>query len=98
MTKEDNKIEMQGTVTKALPNATFKVQVTDTHEVLAQASGKMRMNSIKIMVGDTVTVEISPYDLDRGRIIFRGEKKIKKDTKKDESKKDTTDSDGSEDS
>lgn len=94
MAKEDNKVVMEGIVVKALPNAMFKVQITEQYEVTAQASGKMRMNSIKIMVGDPVTVEVSPYDLTRGRITFRGQKK-KKDNKKDES---TTDQEESESS
>lgn len=93
MTKED-KIEMEGTIVQALPNAMFKVKVAESHEVLAQVSGKMRMNFIKIMPGDTVTVEISAYDLNRGRITFRGTKK--KDKKKDESNKSKEKSDGSE--
>ena len=56
---------------KTLPNATFRVQLENGHEVLAHVSGKMRMHFIKILPGDTVTVELSPYDLSRGRIVYR---------------------------
>jgi translation initiation factor IF-1 len=62
---------MDGTVLETLPNATFQVQLEKGHLVLAHISGKMRMNYIKILPGDKVTVELSPYDLTRGRIIYR---------------------------
>lgn len=65
-------IAVEGTVVEALPNAMFKVKLDNGHEVLAHASGKLRMNFIKILPGDKVTVELSPYDLSRGRIIWRG--------------------------
>jgi translation initiation factor IF-1 len=70
MAKEE-KIQMEGEVTDALPNAMFKVKLENDHEVLAQISGKMRMHYIRILPGDRVTVEISPYDLTRGRIVYR---------------------------
>jgi len=65
-------IEVKGTVVEALPNAMFTVRLENGHEVLAHVSGKLRMNFIRILPGDKVTVELSPYDLTRGRIIWRG--------------------------
>ncbi|MFB0516791.1 MAG: translation initiation factor IF-1 [Candidatus Neomarinimicrobiota bacterium] len=70
MVKEKG-IQVDGTIVKTLPNATFRVRLENGHEVLAHVSGKMRMHFIKILPGDTVTVELSPYDLTRGRIIYR---------------------------
>lgn len=70
MSKEDV-IEVQGTVSEALPNAMFMVELENGHKVLAHVSGKIRMNFIRILPGDRVTVELSPYDLSRGRIIYR---------------------------
>ena len=70
MAKEDI-IEMEGEVLENLPNATFKVKLENDHVVLGYISGKMRMNYIRILPGDTVTVEISTYDLSKGRITFR---------------------------
>ena len=70
MAKEDI-IEMEGEVLENLPNATFKVKLENDHVVLGYISGKMRMNYIRILPGDTVTVEISPYDLSKARITFR---------------------------
>jgi len=64
-------IEMEGTITEPLPNAMFRVQLDNGHEVLAHISGKMRMNYIRILKGDRVLVELSPYDLTRGRITYR---------------------------
>lgn len=64
-------IEVQGTVLESLPNAMFKVELEHGHTVLAHISGKIRMNFIKILPGDRVTVELSPYDLTRGRITYR---------------------------
>lgn len=64
-------IEVEGTVTEALPNATFRVQLANGHEVLAYVSGKIRMNFIRVLPGDRVLVELSPYDLSRGRITYR---------------------------
>ncbi|MGB3366417.1 MAG: translation initiation factor IF-1 [Acidaminobacteraceae bacterium] len=71
MAKSDN-IEVQGTVVEALPNANFRVKLENDHEVLAHVSGKLRMNFIRILPGDKVTLELSPYDLTRGRITWRG--------------------------
>ena len=70
MAKEES-IEMQGTVLEALPNTTFKVQLENGHIVMAHISGKMRKNYIRILMGDKVTVQITPYDLTKGRITFR---------------------------
>ena len=70
MAKEDV-IEIEGTVIEALPNTNFKVRLDNGHEVLAHISGKLRMNYIKILPGDKVKVELSPYDLSRGRIVWR---------------------------
>jgi len=67
-------IEAEGTVIEALPNAMFKVELESGHEVLAHISGKMRVNYIKILLGDRVRVELSPYDLTRGRIVYRFKK------------------------
>jgi len=64
-------IEVSGVVNEALPNAVFRVTLDNGHKVLAHISGKMRMNYIKILPGDRVTVELSPYDLSRGRITYR---------------------------
>jgi translation initiation factor IF-1 len=64
-------IEVEGTVVEALPNAMFKVRLENGHEILAHISGKLRMNFIRILPGDKVTVELSPYDLTRGRITWR---------------------------
>lgn len=70
MAKEDV-IEVEGTVNEALPNTQFRVELENGHEVLAHISGKMRMNYIRILPGDRVKVELSPYDLSRGRITYR---------------------------
>ena len=70
MPKEDA-IEVQGTILEPLPNAMFRVALENGHRILAQISGKMRMHYIKILPGDKVTVELSPYDLTRGRITYR---------------------------
>ena len=64
-------IEIEGTVTETLPNAMFKVQLENGYEVLAHISGKMRVNYIRILPGDRVKVEMSPYDLTKGRIVYR---------------------------
>jgi translation initiation factor IF-1 len=71
MAKEEA-IQAQGTVIETLPNAMFKVELENGHRVLAHISGKMRMHYIKILPGDKVQVELSPYDLTRGRIVYRG--------------------------
>jgi len=68
---KDDVIEVEGVVLEPLPNAMFKVELENGHKVLAHISGKMRMNFIKILHGDRVTVELSPYDLNRGRITYR---------------------------
>jgi len=65
-------IELEGTVIETLPNTTFKVRLDNGHELLAHISGKLRMHYIKILPGDKVKLEISPYDLNRGRITWRG--------------------------
>ncbi len=70
MAKEDN-IEVQGTIRETLPNATFRVELENGQIILAYVSGKMRMHFIKILPGDKVTVELSPYDLTKGRITYR---------------------------
>ena len=70
MSKEDV-IEVEGKVVEALPNAMFKVKLENSHIVLAHVSGKMRMNFIRILPGDRVTFELTPYDLNRGRITYR---------------------------
>jgi translation initiation factor IF-1 len=68
---EKETIEVEGRVVEPLPNATFKVELENGHKILAHISGKMRMNFIRILPGDKVTVEMSPYDLTKGRIIYR---------------------------
>ncbi|MEX0654255.1 translation initiation factor IF-1 [Phycisphaerales bacterium AB-hyl4] len=70
MAKED-KIQLEGEVIDAMPNAMFKVRLENDHELVAHISGKMRMHYIRILPGDRVTVEISPYDLTKGRITYR---------------------------
>jgi translation initiation factor IF-1 len=72
--KKKDVIEAEGVVTEALPNAMFRVQLESGHSVLAHISGKMRMYYIRILLGDRVTVELSPYDLTRGRITYRFKK------------------------
>jgi translation initiation factor IF-1 len=71
MSKKKDVIEMEGTIMEPLPNAMFRVELENGHEVLAHISGKMRMNYIRILKGDRVLVELSPYDLTRGRITYR---------------------------
>lgn len=68
---KDDVLEVEGTVVETLPNANFKVELENGHQVLAHISGKLRMNYIKILPGDKVTMEMSPYDLSRGRITWR---------------------------
>ncbi|TSB44854.1 translation initiation factor IF-1 [Alkalicoccobacillus porphyridii] len=70
MAKEDV-IEVEGTVIEPLPNAMFRVELENGHKILAHVSGKIRMNFIRILPGDKVTIELSPYDLTRGRITYR---------------------------
>jgi translation initiation factor IF-1 len=74
MAKEEA-IQVEGTIIEPLPNAMFRVELDNGHRVLAHISGKMRMHFIKILPGDRVTVELSPYDLTRGRITFRSKNK-----------------------
>jgi translation initiation factor IF-1 len=74
MAKQDA-IEAEGTVVETLPNAMFRVELDNGHRVLAHISGKMRMHYIKILPGDRVSLELSPYDLNRGRITYRGKGK-----------------------
>ncbi|MDH5407636.1 MAG: translation initiation factor IF-1 [Gammaproteobacteria bacterium] len=71
MAKEEH-IEMEGTVVDTLPNTMFRVELENGHIVTAHISGKMRKNYIRILKGDTVTVQLTPYDLSKGRIVFRG--------------------------
>jgi translation initiation factor IF-1 len=68
---KDDAIEVEGTVIETLPNAMFRVELPNGHKILAHISGKMRMHFIRILPGDKVTVELSPYDLSRGRITYR---------------------------
>ena len=76
MSKEDV-LEVEGTVVETLPNTMFKVELENGHQVLAHISGKLRMNFIRILPGDKVTLELSPYDLTKGRITWRGKAKSK---------------------
>ena len=71
MPKKEGVIEMEGSVVEALPNAMFRVELTNGHKVLAHISGKMRLHFIRILPGDKVLLEMSPYDLTKGRITFR---------------------------
>ena len=73
MAKEEG-IEVEGTVVETLPNAMFRVELKNGYKVLGHISGRMRKHFIKILPGDTVVVELSPYDLNRGRIVYRGKK------------------------
>jgi len=84
MAKEDQ-IEMEGTVTETLPNTMFRVQLENGHIVIAHISGKMRKNYIRILKGDKVTVQLTPYDLTKGRITFRSRDGVSKQSEsKDE--------------
>ena len=83
MPKEEQ-IEMEGTVIDTLPNTMFRVQLENGHIVLAHISGKMRKNYIRILKGDKVTVEMTPYDLTKGRITFRHKEGAAKSTEKEE--------------
>lgn len=76
MVKEEEKIQVEGKVVEALPGTQFKVRLDNGHEILAYPSGKMRKYYIRILLGDRVQVEISPYDLTRGRIIYRYKKQV----------------------
>ena len=79
MAKKGDKIEMEGTVIEALPNTMFKVKLDNDHEVLAYLSGKMRRYYIRILLGDRVKVEITPYDLTRGRITYRYRRAVQRE-------------------
>jgi translation initiation factor IF-1 len=76
MAKKDDKIEVEGTVIEALPGTQFRVELDNGHEVLAYLSGKMRKYYIRILLGDRVRVELTPYDLTRGRITYRYKRKV----------------------
>lgn len=76
MAKDEDKIQVEGTVIEALPGTQFKVRLDNDHEVLAYLSGKMRKYYIRILLGDRVRVEMSPYDLSRGRIVYRHKKRV----------------------
>ncbi len=76
MAKKEEKIEMEGTVTEALPATQFRVELDNDHEVLAYLSGKMSKHYIRILLGDRVRVELSPYDLTRGRITYRYKRRV----------------------
>ncbi len=71
MAKKEDTLEVEGTVVEPLPNAMFRVELANGHKILAHISGKMRMHYIRILPGDKVLVEMSPYDLARGRIVYR---------------------------
>jgi len=68
---KDDVIEVEGVISEALPNATFRVELSNGHKILAHVSGRLRMNYIRILPGDKVTIEMSPYDLTKGRITWR---------------------------
>ena len=74
MDKKEEKLEMEGTIVEALPGTMFRVELDSGHEILAYLSGKMRKYYIRVLLGDRVTVEMSPYDLTRGRITYRYKK------------------------
>ncbi|MFN3822263.1 MAG: translation initiation factor IF-1 [bacterium] len=76
MAREEEKIQVEGTVIEALPGTQFRVRLENNHEVLAYLSGKMRKYYIRILLGDKVRVEMSPYDLTRGRIVYRHKKHV----------------------
>ncbi len=78
MAKKEEKIEVEGTVVEALPNTQFMVELDNGHKVLAYLSGKMRRYYIRILLGDRVRLEMSPYDLNRGRITYRYKKQMNK--------------------
>ena len=78
MAKTEEKIEFEGTVVEALPATQFRVELDNGHKILAYLSGKMRKYYIRVLLGDRVTVELSPYDLSRGRITFRHKKQFRR--------------------
>ena len=75
MMPKEEPITVEAIVTESLPNARFRAKLESGHEILAHVSGKMRMHYIRILAGDTITVEMSPYDLTKGRIVSRGERR-----------------------
>jgi len=77
---KEEPITVEAIVTEALPNARFRARLDSGHEILAHVSGKMRMHYIRILAGDKITVEMSPYDLTKGRIICRGERRKRNDS------------------
>ena len=83
MAKKEEKVRMEGTVVKALPGTQFKVKLENGHEILAYLSGKMRKYYIRVLLGDQVTVEMSPYDLTRGRIVYRHKKQRSSNNQED---------------
>ena len=83
MAKDDGKIQVEGTVIEALPGTQFRVRLDNDHEVLAYLSGKMRKYYIRILLGDRVRVEMSPYDLTRGRIVYRHKKAVARPTEEE---------------
>lgn len=80
VSKKEDKIEMEGTVIEALPATQFRVRLDNGHEILAYLSGKMRRYYIRILLGDRVRVELSPYDLTRGRIVYRHKRTVQSDS------------------
>ena len=87
MTKKDDKVRMEGTITQALPGTQFIVELENGHEILAYLAGKMRKYYIRVLLGDRVTVEMSPYDLSRGRIVYRHKKGQPRPVEKKEKEK-----------
>jgi translation initiation factor IF-1 len=84
MAKKEDKIEVEGRVVEALPGTMFRVELDNGHEVLAYLSGKMRRYYIRILLGDRVRVEMTPYDLERGRIVYRYRRSASDELEKDE--------------
>jgi translation initiation factor IF-1 len=85
MAKSEDKIRVDGTVVEALPGTKFKVELENGHEIIAYLSGKMRKYYIRVLLGDKVTVEMSPYDMNRGRIVYRHKKYSKPKPDEDDS-------------
>jgi translation initiation factor IF-1 len=85
MAKSEDKIRVDGTVVEALPGTKFKVELENGHEIIAYLSGKMRKYYIRVLLGDKVTVEMSPYDMNRGRIVYRHKKYSKPKSDEDDS-------------
>ncbi len=84
MAKSEDKIRVDGTVIEALPGTKFKVELENGHEIIAYLSGKMRKYYIRVLLGDRVTVEMSPYDMNRGRIVYRHKKYTPKKSNEDD--------------